>query len=184
MRKYGNNMKCSFIRVLMNLVNGEEPTHNFLPSKLRGKKLFMSVILESQHTVMHVYQIAQWDAGKHSCSPAVSHEWSRNWENIFAIKKCGDINPFQGRFPTPMTYHWSTWFWWFTLGFSIHGVSSFPPATVISVGRGCLHHRLNHSWNLERTFPVRARRVLFILMLFGRIVDWMMVIFPDDILIR
>lgn len=33
MRKYGDNMKCAFISVLMNLIYGEGPEHNFLPSK-------------------------------------------------------------------------------------------------------------------------------------------------------
>lgn len=32
----------------------------------------------------------------------VSHEWSWNQENIFAIKKCGDINPFHRQFLTPL----------------------------------------------------------------------------------
>lgn len=121
-----------------------------------------------------------WNITQEFASPAVSHEWSWNWENIFVIKKCGDISPFQGWFPTPVTWlHWNTWFWWFTLGFSSHGASSFPPATVIPVGRGWLHHGLNRSWNLERTFPSRARTVLLILMSLGRIET-----FLADILIR
>lgn len=46
MRKYGNNMKCAFISVLMNLINGEEPTHNFLPPMSGLKKA--SHLLQSQ----------------------------------------------------------------------------------------------------------------------------------------
>lgn len=171
----------------MNLLNGDEPAHNFLPSKLRGKKRFICYLRVIAYS--HVYQLAQpasgmlWNITQEFSSPTVSHEWSWNWENIFVIKKCGDINPFLGRFPTPMTYHWNTWFWWFMLGFSIRGASSVPPATVIPVGRGCLHHRLHHCWNLERTFPVRARTVLLILMSFERKVYWMMLTFPADTLI-
>lgn len=39
MRKNGHNMKCAFISVLMNLIYGEGPVHNFFPSKSTFKSV-------------------------------------------------------------------------------------------------------------------------------------------------
>lgn len=39
MRKYGDNMNCAFISVLMNLIYGEGPVHDFLLSKSTFKSV-------------------------------------------------------------------------------------------------------------------------------------------------
>lgn len=39
---------------------------------------------------------------------------------------------------------------------SVRGDPSFPPAAVIPTGRGRLHPAF--WWNLDRTFPVRAKQ--------------------------
>lgn len=62
--------------------------------------------------------------------------------------------------------------WWFMLGVSIHGASRFPPADIIPVGRGRGHHTLSQSWNLDRTFPVRASPVWRHPPLQGSLVVW------------
>lgn len=112
MRKYGNNMKCAFISVLMNLINGKEPSHNFLPSKSRFKKSDLSLLIPSHNhaifgsqtlriiRLMRVYLLARsgpgmlWNTAREFGPAGVSHEWSWNWEIFLLSKKCGDINPF------------------------------------------------------------------------------------------
>lgn len=157
MRKYGINMKCAFISVLMNLIYGEGPVRNFLPSKSAFKSAihlcYLAVIItplfilkywtnsdmicvfQLSHSVTEMLWNIIW-----KFSPNDSHEWSLNQENIFVIKKCGYINLFCGRSPTPvlslehlikMTHT--------GLLQSIHGPPSFPPAALIPGGRGRLH---------------------------------------------
>lgn len=147
-------------------------------------------VISYSHTVMHVYQLAQSVSQSVGCCEhhtgiqlACCFTWMiMELGKYFCYQKMWWHQPISGAISDTNDFSlehwtdWNTWFWWFTLVYSIHG-ASFQLSSCnckIPVGRGCLHHGLNHSWNLERTFLVRARTVLLILMSFGRIVDWMM----------
>lgn len=47
-------MKCAFISVLMNLIYGEGPAHNFLPSKSALKsEIHLCCPAVKNHTIVH-----------------------------------------------------------------------------------------------------------------------------------
>lgn len=214
MRKYGNNMKCAFVSVLMNLINGGGTARNSFPSKSRRrgkkKKRFIAARSQPRHCSCspilrrilgkHVYQLAQsvcempWDS---------TREFQLSWRFTWMImesgkyfcyqKKCGDINPFHGRSPTPLlSLEHLTLMIQSLVGFSIHDASSFPPVTLTPAGRGRLHHRLSQSWNLELSLlkqehyeATHLQGPFLVLKSFGRWMDWMMTMtFPADIVIR
>lgn len=154
MRKYSDNMKCAFVHVLMNLIYGEGLVHNSFPSK----SIFKSVIRLRYHpdvTTPLLIPIEQQRSSRSLSSwAALKHVWKfspsdyqRNYhrigENICVIMKSGYINRFHGQSLTPVLSleHLIPVSHTALLQF-IHGAPSFPPAALISGGRGA---RILHS---------------------------------------
>jgi len=140
MRKDGNNMKCAFISVLMNLIYGEGPGHNFFPSKSMFKSLIhlcspavittaLFILKYWTHSDVVISLFYQWL----SCCETLFGNLAQmiqplNQENIFAIKKYMTSTCFTDN-PRLVCYHWNTWFQWLMLDSS--GLPMALPAFLL-----------------------------------------------------
>lgn len=146
MRRYGNNMKCAFISVLMNLINGERPLHNFLPSTSLSKKVTHFLIMTMTLFILRspelsASSVSQWNAIKYYME-MVFYMNDLGIRKIFLLSRTVVTSTHFTANSWLHCYLWNTWLWWFRLGFSIHGASRFPPVTVIPVGWRGMHDGL------------------------------------------
>ncbi len=174
MRKYGDNMKCAFISVLMNLIYGEGPVHNFLPSRSTFKSVIhlcypadvtTSLFILKYWTYSEWYVFLSLFNQLASCCGTLNSaqmiHMNDHWiRKIFLLSRNVVTSTTFMDNPRLPCYHWNTWFRWLIPGSSSLSMPlpAFPPAAPIPGGRGRLHPAFCQSWNLDRTFPVRAKQ--------------------------
>lgn len=150
------------------------------------KKRFVSVIfgvIACSHTVMHVHQLAQSVSVGHRNSARLLFRANDGGigKIFFLSKKCGDVNPFQGWFPTPLTFPSEHLILMIHAGLLYSRRFQLSSCACNPSRAGMLASQAQSQFGIWRGLsPLEQEQYCW----FWRHLEWMMVAFPDDILIR
>lgn len=181
MRRYGNNMKCAFISVLMNLINGERPPHNFLPSTPLSKKATNFLVTTTPLFILRSPElsdssITQWDAIKYYME-MVFHMNDLGIRKIFLLSKNVVTSTHFTANSWLHWYPWNTWLWGSQAGllYSWHFQISSCDCNPGGAERHAWRPRSEVGLSpLKQEQCVATHLFRDVILLFVRIVDWMM----------